>query len=65
MIAAFGACERLDFSPERTAERAQRYSRAAFRARLAAVLEEALERRAADPASGPSVAFRAPSVSRV
>jgi hypothetical protein len=45
VIAAFKASERLDASPERIAERARRFSRPAFRARLARVLEEALDRR--------------------
>jgi glycosyltransferase involved in cell wall biosynthesis len=45
VIAAFKASERLDASPEQIAERARRFSRAAFRARLARVLEEALDRK--------------------
>jgi glycosyltransferase involved in cell wall biosynthesis len=45
VLAAFAASERLDASPERIAERARRFSRGAFRARLVRVLEEALERR--------------------
>jgi glycosyltransferase involved in cell wall biosynthesis len=45
MIDAFAASDRLDASPERLAERAGRFSRAAFRARLNEVLVEALDRR--------------------
>jgi glycosyltransferase involved in cell wall biosynthesis len=45
VIAAIMASEHLDTSPEQIAERARRFSPAAFRARLAQVLEEALERR--------------------
>ncbi|HEY5260930.1 MAG TPA: glycosyltransferase [Solirubrobacteraceae bacterium] len=45
VIAAIAASERLSSSPEMIAERARRFSRAAFRARLEKVLEEALERR--------------------
>jgi glycosyltransferase involved in cell wall biosynthesis len=45
VIAAITASERLDTSPEQIAERARRFSPAAFRARLAQVLEEALERK--------------------
>ncbi|MDQ6807156.1 MAG: glycosyltransferase [Actinomycetota bacterium] len=50
VIAAITASESLDTSPERIAERARRFSPAAFRARLAQVLEEALEHR--DPPNG-------------
>jgi glycosyltransferase involved in cell wall biosynthesis len=51
MIDAFAASDRLDASPERIAKRARRFSRAAFRGRLAHVLEEALERRDTHAAS--------------
>jgi len=44
-LSAVSACDRLDTSPARIAERARRYSRPAFRARLAEVLEQALEHR--------------------
>jgi glycosyltransferase involved in cell wall biosynthesis len=52
LIAAIAASETLDTSPEKIAERARRFSRAAFRARLGCVLGEALERRAAATGSG-------------
>jgi glycosyltransferase involved in cell wall biosynthesis len=44
--AAIAASEHLDATPEMIAARARRFSRAAFRVRLAQVLEEAHERRA-------------------
>jgi glycosyltransferase involved in cell wall biosynthesis len=49
VIAAITASERLDTSPETIAQWARRFSPAAFRARLALVLEDALERRADGP----------------
>jgi glycosyltransferase involved in cell wall biosynthesis len=49
VIAAMRASECLDASPEVIAARARRFSRAAFRARLAEVLEEALESRKLRP----------------
>jgi glycosyltransferase involved in cell wall biosynthesis len=52
VIAAIAACEHLDAGPEQIAERARRFSRGAFRARLAQVLEDALERRADASAVG-------------
>ena len=45
VMAAIAASERLDASPGTIAERAQRFSRDAFRARLAQVLDEARDRR--------------------
>jgi glycosyltransferase involved in cell wall biosynthesis len=51
VIAAITASERVDTSPECIAERARRFSPAAFRARLAQVLEEALERKVDVPNS--------------
>lgn len=45
VIVAMDACEHLDTSPARIAERARRFSPLAFRARLTKVLKEALERR--------------------
>jgi glycosyltransferase involved in cell wall biosynthesis len=45
VLAALAASERLDASPERIAEHAQRFSPEAFRLRLAHVLSETLERR--------------------
>lgn len=42
VIAAFAAADQLDASPETIAERARRFSREAFRAKLAGVLETAL-----------------------
>jgi glycosyltransferase involved in cell wall biosynthesis len=45
VIAAIAASDRLDALPEAIAARAGRFSRAAFRARLAQVLEDALERK--------------------
>jgi glycosyltransferase involved in cell wall biosynthesis len=53
VIAAITASERLDTSPEEIAARARRFSPAAFRARLAQVLEEALERKRDVPDSPP------------
>jgi glycosyltransferase involved in cell wall biosynthesis len=54
VIAALSAADALDATPEAIALRAQRFSPAAFHARLARVLEEGLERKSAathDPAS--------------
>ncbi|HWF51430.1 MAG TPA: glycosyltransferase [Solirubrobacteraceae bacterium] len=51
VIAAITASECLDTSPERIAERARRFSPAAFRARLAHALEVALERKSQAPKS--------------
>lgn len=51
VIAAFGASERLDASPEQIAGRARRFSREAFRARLTQVLEDALEHKRANAAN--------------
>lgn len=45
VITAFRAAERLDTPPEKIAERAGRFSRAAFRVRLSQVLTDALERK--------------------
>jgi glycosyltransferase involved in cell wall biosynthesis len=45
VIAAIAGCERLDTPPDRIAERARRFSREAFRARLTQAIEKALERR--------------------
>jgi glycosyltransferase involved in cell wall biosynthesis len=54
VIAAITAAELLETSPERIAQRARRFSPAAFRARLAQVLEVALERKADATASAVS-----------
>jgi glycosyltransferase involved in cell wall biosynthesis len=57
VIRAFEACDRLEAEPTNIAERARRFSRAAFRARLTEVLGVALDRRnnanVRDDASGP------------
>jgi glycosyltransferase involved in cell wall biosynthesis len=47
LLGAIAAADVLDTAPEKIAERARRFSRGAFRARLAHVLGEALERREA------------------
>jgi glycosyltransferase involved in cell wall biosynthesis len=52
VLAAIRTCDELDVSPERTAERARRFSRTAFEQRLQHVLADALARRANGSGNG-------------